>query len=79
MPWVSVQANGVDVRSHYPTPVHLQPAYAGLGHGPGSFPEAERFAAQCISLPMFPGITPEQQEVVVSALAAAVEDVARHG
>jgi dTDP-4-amino-4,6-dideoxygalactose transaminase len=72
----SMQARGVDVRFHYPTPVHLQPAYADLGHRPGDLPVAEAFAAQCLSLPMFPGITPAQQEVVVDALRAAVEAAA---
>ena len=68
-----MQAIGIDVRFHYPTPVHLQPAYAFLGHKPGAFPVAERFAAECLSLPMFPGITAAQQERVVDALIAAVE------
>lgn len=72
----SMQAKGVDVRFHYPTPVHLQPAYADLGHRPGDLPVAEAFAAQCLSLPMFPGITPSQQEVVVDALRSAVEAAA---
>lgn len=39
---------------HYPAPVHLQPAYAFLGHGPGSFPTAESACAEILSLPMFP-------------------------
>lgn len=68
-----MQANGIDVRFHYPTPVHLQPAYGWLGHKLGDFPVAERFAAECLSLPMFPGITEAQQEHVVEELVDAVE------
>jgi dTDP-4-amino-4,6-dideoxygalactose transaminase len=45
---------------HYPLPVHLQEAYASLGLGKGSFPVAERCAAEFVSLPMFPELTPEQ-------------------
>jgi dTDP-4-amino-4,6-dideoxygalactose transaminase len=64
---------GVGCAVHYPTPVHRQPAYAGLGHAPGSFPHAEFFAAECLSLPMFPEITPEQQSHVATALHEAAK------
>jgi dTDP-4-amino-4,6-dideoxygalactose transaminase len=57
---------------HYPTPVHLQPAYAHLGHGQGSFPVTERMCRQCLSLPLFPEMTDEQQFATVDALADAV-------
>jgi dTDP-4-amino-4,6-dideoxygalactose transaminase len=65
-------AEGVGTAVHYPTPVHLQPAYAFLGHRCGDFPAAEAFAAECLSLPMFAEITPDQQAYVASALRAAV-------
>ena len=65
-------ADGVQTGIHYPVPLHLQPAYAGLGYGPGDFPVAEALAPRILSLPMFPQITPEQQEYVVERLAAAV-------
>lgn len=63
---------GVGAGIHYPTPVHLTRAYASLGHGPGSFPVAERAAGRILSLPMFPHLTIEQQEEVVDSLTAAV-------
>jgi dTDP-4-amino-4,6-dideoxygalactose transaminase len=53
---------------HYPTPVHLQPAYAHLGHKPGDFPVTERVARECLSLPLFPEMTDEQHDAVVAAL-----------
>jgi dTDP-4-amino-4,6-dideoxygalactose transaminase len=46
---------------HYPVPLHLQKAYARLGYQAGSFPVAERCAAEILSLPMFPGLKYEDQ------------------
>jgi dTDP-4-amino-4,6-dideoxygalactose transaminase len=54
---------------YYPVPLHLQPIYAGLGHGAGSFPESEKAAAEAISLPMFPELRGEQIERVATAVA----------
>jgi dTDP-4-amino-4,6-dideoxygalactose transaminase len=64
---------GVATGVHYPTPIHLQPAYAHLGHAPGAFPAAERNAARTLSLPMFPELVDAQVDRVVEALRAAVE------
>jgi dTDP-4-amino-4,6-dideoxygalactose transaminase len=49
---------------------------AYLGHGPGDFPVSEQAAGEILSLPMFPGITREQQERVAGSLLGAVS---RHG
>jgi len=65
-------AAGVQTGIHYPLPLHLQPAYARLGYARGDFPVAEKLAERILSLPMFPHITPDQQEYVVERLAAAV-------
>ena len=67
----SLAAAGVATGIHYPTVVHLTGAYAHLGHSRGSFPVAETAADRILSLPMFPHISPEQQEHVASALAAS--------
>lgn len=63
-----LRADGIGAAIHYPVPVHLTAAFAHLGHGAGSFPESERAAAEILTLPMFPGITEEQQTTVVDAL-----------
>jgi len=57
---------------HYPIPIHLQKAYEHLGHRPGEFPVAERFAQQCLSLPLFPEMTDAQQDRVVEVLVSAL-------
>jgi dTDP-4-amino-4,6-dideoxygalactose transaminase len=63
---------GIGAAIHYPVPVHLTPAFAGLGLRPGAFPHAEKAAAEILSLPLYPQLTAEQQERVVAALAAAL-------
>ena len=50
---------------HYPIPLHLQNAYRTLGYETGDFPVTETIAAEILSLPMFPGLTPAQQSRVV--------------
>ena len=64
-------ATGVQTGIHYPVPIHLQPAYAALGHRPGDFPEAERQAASVLSLPMFAELTDEQIDRVAGAVGEA--------
>ncbi|MEU5696790.1 DegT/DnrJ/EryC1/StrS family aminotransferase [Actinosynnema sp. NPDC020468] len=68
----ALHAAGVGAGIHYPTPVHLTGAFESLGHAPGDFPVAEAVAGGILSLPLFPEITPAQQERVVSALAEAL-------
>lgn len=63
---------GVGAGIHYPIPVHLTRAFEHLGHGPGSFAETEAAAAEILSLPLHPHITPAQQERVASALREAL-------
>jgi dTDP-4-amino-4,6-dideoxygalactose transaminase len=69
---------GIHTGFHYPVPVHLQNCYTSWGYKPGSLPVTERVASEIISLPMFPGLTEEQQVRVVEGLKAyAAVPVAR--
>ena len=65
-----LREQGVATRIYYPIPLHLQPALAPLGLGPGTFPVSEQLAGEVISLPLFPGITREQIERVASCVRA---------
>ncbi len=64
----ALAAREIQTGIHYPTPIHLLPAYSELNHRAGDFPIAERVAAQEVSLPMFPELTTEQIEWVSSAI-----------
>jgi len=63
-----LQRAGIETGVHYPIPLHLQPAYKGKGYAAGDFPVAERHAAEELSLPFWPEMTPEVIRAVVSAL-----------
>ena len=62
---------GIQTGIHYPIPVHLQPAYADLGYGPGAFPRAESAAKEVLSLPLYPELSPQ----AVAQVAEAVKQV----
>lgn len=64
-------AAGVGAGVHYPAPIHLLPAFSDRAK-PGAFPTAERLAGEILSLPIYPGIKPAQQERVVEHLADAL-------
>ena len=68
----ALQRKGIGAAIHYPVPVHLTPAFADLGYGPGSFEISEGSAGEILSLPMYPGITLADQEQVAEALDAAL-------
>ncbi|MCO5233152.1 MAG: DegT/DnrJ/EryC1/StrS family aminotransferase [Chitinophagales bacterium] len=53
---------------HYPIPPHLQEAYQELGYKRGDFPLAEEIAETCLSIPLYPGLSAEQQGFVIEAI-----------
>jgi dTDP-4-amino-4,6-dideoxygalactose transaminase len=67
-----LKSKGIATGLHYPLPVHLQKCYRDWGYQQGSLPVTERAAAEILSLPMFPGLTPGQQQRVAVAVGAGV-------
>lgn len=65
-----LQEHGVETVIHYPVAPHLQPAYAKLDYAGRTFPIAERLQNRVLSLPLFPGMTNQQVDQVLSAIAA---------
>ncbi|MGD9935176.1 MAG: DegT/DnrJ/EryC1/StrS family aminotransferase [Dehalococcoidia bacterium] len=61
---------GIGAAIHYPTPIHLQPAYAGDGEGPGSLPITEHACSEIVSLPMHPAMTRAEVDEVAAAVRA---------
>ena len=68
-----LQARGIGAGIHYPTPLHLQPAYAHLGYQRGELPITEIVANTCLSLPIYPEMTDQQQDRVVRAIRAFLD------
>jgi UDP-4-amino-4,6-dideoxy-N-acetyl-beta-L-altrosamine transaminase len=66
-----LRAAGVGVNVHY-EPIPLHPYYRGLGFRPGQFPAAEAYAAQALSIPLYPDLTEEMQDHVVASLIEAL-------
>jgi dTDP-3-amino-3,4,6-trideoxy-alpha-D-glucose transaminase len=65
-----LRQRGIETGIHYPISLHLTPAYQALGYpGLGSLPAAERLAGEILSLPMYPELTQDQINIVVSAVA----------
>jgi dTDP-4-amino-4,6-dideoxygalactose transaminase len=61
-------SRGVETRIHYPVPLHLQPAYAFLGHRRGDFPVSEEACETVVSLPLFPTLADAQLSEVIDAV-----------
>ena len=64
-----LQTAGVPSEIYYPLCIHLQKAFAYLGHAPGDFPEAEKASTEVLSLPVYPELPDAQQDRVVQAIA----------
>jgi dTDP-4-amino-4,6-dideoxygalactose transaminase len=67
-----LKSRGIDTGLHYPVPVHRQQCYRERGFDQVSLPVTEQVATEILSLPMFPGLTLEQQQRVVQEVAAFV-------
>jgi len=65
-----LEQRGIGTIIHYPIPPHLSEAYAYLGHGRGEYPITEEYADTVLSIPMYNGMTDEEQRIVIEALNA---------
>ena len=72
-----LKAANIQTGLHYPVPLHQQKCYGEWGYKTGSFPATERVAADIVSLPMFPGITADQQKRVAETIGAFLQVGAR--
>ena len=63
-----LKGRGIETAIHYPLPVHLQPYYAKGEDRHGQFPIAEKLCNEVLSLPMYPELTEEQVEIIVSEI-----------
>lgn len=68
----ALRARGIGVNVHY-IPVHTQPYYHAMGFALGDFPQAERYYAEAISLPLYPGLSEADQDHVISCLREALQ------
>jgi UDP-4-amino-4,6-dideoxy-N-acetyl-beta-L-altrosamine transaminase len=66
-----LRARGIGVNLHY-APVHLHPYYRKLGFGPGLLPESEAYGRTAITLPLYPGLSADDQDRVIEALREAM-------
>jgi dTDP-4-amino-4,6-dideoxygalactose transaminase len=67
-------ARGVGSEIYYPLPLHLQECFADLGYAAGDLPVSERLAQRALSLPVYPELSEEDQDYVVSVVAEFYKD-----
>jgi len=63
-----LKTQGIQTGIHYPVPLHFQPGLKFLGHEPGSLPVSEQAAERMLSLPIYPGMTTDQQDYVIEKI-----------
>ena len=69
-----LKERGIETLIHYPIPAHLQKAYASLGQGEGSCPNAEKACGEILSLPLYPTLPSD----AVGRVTDAIRDFYRH-
>lgn len=69
----AMNSAGIPTAIHYPRPLHLQPVFAYLSLGPGTYPESERASSRVLSLPMHPYLQESEQQSVRDALSGALK------
>jgi UDP-2-acetamido-2-deoxy-ribo-hexuluronate aminotransferase len=71
----SLSAQGIPTAVHYPMPIHMQPVFASINLGRGTFPISEQASERVLSLPMHPYMSDADVETVTSALLSAVRQL----
>lgn len=59
---------GIEARTYYPVPLHLQEGYKALGYKKGAFPESESAASQTVSIPLFPELTTRELDFIIEKI-----------
>ena len=72
-----LERRGIHTGLHYPIPLHLQKAYKHLGYREGDFPVAERIGRECMTLPLFPEMTSQQQAAVIDGVGDVLANLDR--
>lgn len=67
-----LKEKGIPTSVHYPTPLHLQPVFAGLGYCEGDFPVSEKFAHEVVSLPLHPYLKDEEISLLTETTKNAI-------
>ncbi len=70
-----LKIKGIPTRIYYPKCIHEQPAFAYLGYGENSLPEAEKACREVLSLPMHPCLTFEEQDQVIQAIKESISEL----
>jgi aminotransferase EvaB len=68
-----LKKQGIETKIHYPVPIHLMRAFARLGYKKGDFPVAEEAARTVFSLPIYPGLTDEEQDRIITAIRSLLK------
>jgi dTDP-4-amino-4,6-dideoxygalactose transaminase len=63
-----LEKNGIPTMIYYPLPLHLQPAFKYLGYKKGDFPEAEKASKEVLSLPIYPELSKENQDLIIEKI-----------
>lgn len=66
----ALEQQGIQTQIHYPIPPHLAGCYAHLGHKKGEYPITEAYADEVLSLPIYTGMTLEEQDYVIRRINA---------